>query len=83
MGERSTASIGIDGVTYSGWYETARVHTPYGSKSAQIFGTPPDVMAHMLLRGLVTTRAEPEGLLDSKRRVRTREPRGQPRDVAE
>jgi hypothetical protein len=87
MADRMTASIGIKGVTYSGWYETGRgivtVHTSNGSKSARTFGTPPDVMAHMLLRELVTAEQSRKASDDSKRRVRTREQRGQAKDVTE
>ena len=53
----ANVTIEMNGVTYDGWFKTSggvlTVHTLYGSKSTQIGGMTPEVLAQMLLRELV------------------------------
>jgi hypothetical protein len=55
--ERSNIKVEVAGVQHGGWYEVERdlvkVHSPYGSKSTQIGGSPPDILARMILRELI------------------------------
>lgn len=55
--KESEVTMTVEGKTYSGTYEVAggvvTVRTAYGSRSTQIGGSPPDVVAGWLLRELV------------------------------
>ena len=58
-------SVEVDGKTYSGDFEVrgrvVTVTTSYGTKSTQVGGSPPDVVAKTLLRELVRQHSSQTG----------------------
>jgi hypothetical protein len=69
MSDRTMVEAEVDGKRYAGSYEVSRggivtVRTPYRRKSAQVGGSPPKVIAQMLLRELVRAeRARPDSMI--------------------